>query len=562
MKTISLSKFLLILLIFLFILPNPLFNSQIIPIQAYDNYHIEKDRILELVFIGTNPDYIQEDYYHEILNHTYSSEFPLGSIFTTVLLSPKFRYVSNSTRDIFTNLIFNQSVFNESDNCFFVKSTTFHTLLIQEIINPLLKITDSTTYYMIILNFAFDTSPFEYIDVYIDYSQPDIDTNQESIVRNVANYGVSFSLIDFPVLGFLMSSIPKFEIESYPYIQDFLQNRIIKSEWNKRIGKLIDQAIWCRINPSPVFRFKVHQTVNIHYSLVYLEESRQDIQNKQNYEILNFINISLIELQIQSLISLSNIVSTLSVVQADSQFVDLLSNPLNNYGEWSDNLVKYLQHYSTIFWNTPYYVNEINNYGQEIDLFLAILVGSQGCLPWSDVDVGLSHSATQYSEIGGLSVITMNYDNLLLKNEGLTQTTQHELSHLLGLSHPHDYWDPTQNRLFYSWIWGYSNTALSYLITSYSYDYFDRDLVFREQIVTILESISKNDLKNKSIDMILDLIESGNYISMDKMLRKVEEMYWEYLDREDFHISFHTIIISTGIMITVILRLFYKKNKR
>ncbi|MHA2304556.1 MAG: hypothetical protein ACXACU_04120 [Candidatus Hodarchaeales archaeon] len=60
----------------------------------------------------------------------------------------------------------------------------------------------------------------------------------------------------------------------------------------------------------------------------------------------------------------------------------------------------------------------------------------------------MSHSASRSSEIGGLFVLTMNFNNFFLQNEGLTQTTQHELSHLLGLSHPHDYWDPVLKQLF------------------------------------------------------------------------------------------------------------------
>jgi hypothetical protein len=330
-------------------------------------------------------------------------------------------------------------------------------------------------------------------------------------------------------------------VESYPFVQDFLQKRITKSEWNERIGNIIDQAIWCRINPSPVFRYNAHKHVNIHYSLVYLEE------NVQNYDIMNYINITLIELKIQSLIPQTNIVSTISVVQTDSQFVNLLSNPLISYGEWSDNLVEYLQENSTIFWNTPYYVNEINRFEQEVDLFLAILVGSQECLPWSDIDVGLSHSASQYSEIGGLSVITMNYENLFQKNEGLTQTVQHELSHLLGLSHPHDYWDPVLKKLFYSWIWGYSNTVLSYLLTSYSYDYFDRDIIFCEQVISILESLVNEDYQTTAINMIFEQIKKGNYESQDTILTQVDVLYWEYLDRRNFHFLFQTLILGSSI---------------
>lgn len=109
----------------------------------------------------------------------------------------------------------------------------------------------------------------------------------------------------------------------------------------------------------------------------------------------------------------------------------------------------------------------------ELDLFVSIIVGEKDLLPYSDEYGGLSHYSTSSSEIGGLSVVTMNYENLFIKNEGLTRTTLHELGHLFGLIHPHDYWQPVDEILKYSWEWGYTSSPMTYLISGYDWDYFD-----------------------------------------------------------------------------------------
>ncbi len=467
-------------------------STIITPLEGQGNrtYYFKEDRTLEIVFIGINPNLVIENYYNNLVNHTYPSQYPHGDPLSFLTIGLQFRYLDNSTRDQLTNLLYSQSYHNETEDNYFIPFDTFLTSISNEIISPFFSITDSSTYYCIILNFAYDNSPFNISDVYIDYSQQDFDTNQISLIRNVANYGVSFTMKDTPVLGLITSSLPKFETENYPYIQHLINKQLNPYIWNKYLGSIIDQAIWCRINPSPVFRFNAHNKVNLHYSLIYLNG------NLTQYELLNYLNTTLIETQLQELLPISSISSSLSLIQADMNLITSINISTDQYDTWADNLVSILQTNSSQFWNTPYSTTESTQFDQPLDLFISILVGEASLLPWSSNNVGISHFISSQSEFGGLSVITMNYHNLLEDHEGLTQTTLHEVSHLFGLAHPHDYWDTISQNVVYSWIWSYSQTALSYLISSHSHDYFDKNLVFRVQIKSIIDSMTDYDYQD------------------------------------------------------------------
>lgn len=69
---------------------------------------------------------------------------------------------------------------------------------------------------------------------------------------------------------------------------------------------------------------------------------------------------------------------------------------------------------------------------------------------------------------------------------GFTTTVTHELGHHLGLSHPHDGYDPTtgvdygaQGDSYYTWVGDESNTVMHYLGVSNGFGQFDKDNMSR-----------------------------------------------------------------------------------
>lgn len=547
-----------ILSLFVLLLTFSLTQNRIIAVQGSQTYYFNEDRTLELVFIGISPNIVIEEYYQTLVNHTYPSEYPFGDPLSYLTIDLQFRYLSNSSRDQFANSLDSVSQYNEAEEAYFVLDDKFQSIITNEIVKKHLSITDSGSYYCLIINLAYDGSPFNYSNVYIDHSQPDLDTNEISLLRNVASYGVSFSLEESPVLGLITSSLPKSDIENYPYTQYLIDHQLSIYSWNEHLGSIINQAIWCRINPSPVFRFNAHKEVNLHYSLIYLNG------NLTQYELLDYINTIRIENQIQKLLPISFLSSSLSLIQADENFISAINISTDQYNAWTDNLISILQTNSYQFWNTPYSTTDITQYDQPLDLFIAILVGEEHLLPYSSNNVGISHFVSSKSEFGGLSVITMNYQNLLGNHEGLTQTTIHEISHLLGIAHPHDYWDPITQNVVYSWIWSYSQTSLSYSISSYSHDYFDKQLVLREQIQSLLENMKEHDYQDPAIHQILTQIRLGNYLSLKTVLQQVEYIFQQYNDRLQFHHFFQNVILPTcivTIIIGLISLILYKKKK-
>ena len=96
-----------------------------------------------------------------------------------------------------------------------------------------------------------------------------------------------------------------------------------------------------------------------------------------------------------------------------------------------------------------------------------------------------------------------------------------EIGHLFGLNHPHDYWNPTQGQVEYSWVWGYANTPMTYLLSSYEWDCFEKVMVSRSQIRSFKNLI---DVSNTEFLEIFDDIETGNDILTIK-LSQLRDLY-------------------------------------
>jgi hypothetical protein len=79
-------------------------------------------------------------------------------------------------------------------------------------------------------------------------------------------------------------------------------------------------------------------------------------------------------------------------------------------------------------------------------------------------------------------VFTFDYPEALSGGYGFTTTVTHEVGHHLGLSHPHDGYDPTTGvdyggvgDSYFTWVGDESNTVMHYLAVSNSFGRFDKD---------------------------------------------------------------------------------------
>jgi hypothetical protein len=91
---------------------------------------------------------------------------------------------------------------------------------------------------------------------------------------------------------------------------------------------------------------------------------------------------------------------------------------------------------------------------------------------------------------------------------GLTGTHIHEVGHHLGLSHPHDGFDPAENRdfdatgkLFFAWVGDEVNSVMSYIDVNWDFSVFDRDNMDRFQAAAHLRSTNA---------IAADVLRSGN----------------------------------------------------
>ncbi len=236
-------------------------------------------------------------------------------------------------------------------------------------------------------------------------------------------------------------------------------------------------------------------------------------------------------------------VSTL-LVQAPESFKEITSEKGESYSLWASKIEHYLKNHASPYWGCDYFVEETNDYNTELNLFIAVIYGRDEMLPWSIDNAGLTHFATNTSELAGMSIITMNYQNLFNNSEGLTLTTLHEIGHLFGLIHPHDYWNPTTSQLEDSWIWGFSSTPMTYLLSDYQFDFFDHLLVWRLQTDSLLSSMNKYDYESKAIENIYFEIREGSFQSLEDELLKVRRVFFRYKDQVNFPILFTRMVMS------------------
>jgi hypothetical protein len=275
-------------------------------------------------------------------------------------------------------------------------------------------------------------------------------------------------------------------------------------------------------------------------------------QNISLARMMRFLNITKIEIEVRHLLMISEISVHTIATLAPEPFQKIAEEKGHNYLAWASKVEQFLKAQAFSFWGRDYSVRETNDYLKEIDLFIAVIYGEEKSLPWSATNAGLTHFATNTSEVAGLSVITMNYQNIVNNSEGLTLTTLHEIGHLFGLVHPQDYWNPYTSQVEDSWIWGYVPSPMTYLLSYYQFDYFDRLQVWRVQIDSLLNSMSEYRYEEEAINRIRMEMKDGKTLSFEDELVEAKEAFLRYKDHVTFHYLSNALIMS-GVGLSVIL---------
>jgi len=95
---------------------------------------------------------------------------------------------------------------------------------------------------------------------------------------------------------------------------------------------------------------------------------------------------------------------------------------------------------------------------------------------------------------------------------GVTLTLIHETGHHLGLSHPHDGWDPVYGEVYYQgqfvWVGDHSYTMMHYHDLTYNVGVFNKDAMNRYMTITYL------NYANKILGMIMENPHSGDVAGM------------------------------------------------
>ncbi|MHA1227277.1 MAG: hypothetical protein ACTSPV_11090, partial [Candidatus Hodarchaeales archaeon] len=152
---------------------------------------------------------------------------------------------------------------------------------------------------------------------------------------------------------------------------------------------------------------------------------------------------------------------------------------------------------------------------------------------------------------------TMNNNTLLRQDEGLTLTTLHELGHLIGLTHPHDYWDLQDKKVQYNWLWDYTISPMTYLTGGYLWDYFDRQQASRIQIDSLIPTISVNDNYYSELSTLVQSIRSGSEQYLYGVLEGLTKLYSEMKEEVDRRNTFG--VVTTGLGLIVISRVLIKR---
>ncbi|MHA1226211.1 MAG: hypothetical protein ACTSPV_05655, partial [Candidatus Hodarchaeales archaeon] len=194
---------------------------------------------------------------------------------------------------------------------------------------------------------------------------------------------------------------------------------------------------------------------------------------------------------------------------------------------------------------------------QKLELYAGVLYGTEETLPWADKYLGLTFE-TQYNDGYGIfALTTINNNTLLRQDEGLTLTTLHELRHLIGLTHPHDYWDLQDKKIQYNWLWDYTISPMTYLTGGYLWDYFDRQEAYKIQIDSLIQALAKNGNYYSELNTLVQSIRSGSEQYPYGVLEGLTKLYSKTINETDRRNVFG--VVTTGMGLIVIGMLLIKR---
>ena len=503
---------------------------------------ILEDRTLTILGVGLNDDYLNGEQLLTTSSSIINAEYPFGDLLSTMNLTLSIKYVRNNTRDLFVGNMFTEAQWNETKQAYFIPAKNFQNGL------TVLSIPDSLVkYYLIVINFAFPGSPFGKYPVYINYTTIDHDSQKKSFLRPYSDYGVTFTNEKKPTLGLIVSTDHP-TMSDYPSILKLMDGIISQGEWNSRLNEVIRQALWSRINPSPVIRYSPHNRIVLQLSLIMMDDGYTGL------EIQAGVNQTLIIEQIKDLTLVSEVSSSLVMSEASMELKGLANTSTENYFRWVQEITNYLTEKANHYWINGWDYPQPYEITKELPIYVAIMAGKPETLPWSNPNAGITNFRSLSSEYGGLVLITMNYEQLYGLNEGLTLTTLHELGHVFGLPHPHEYWDTNDQQVYDSWAWGYAQTPMTYLLTDYTWDFFDYTMVWREQMQSLLQQLKDTTMREE----VLYRIRQGLYTDYTtELLALLTQIQQEKVQSEEELIMMSMVIpvislLSFGVIIGVI----------
>ncbi len=510
-----------------------------------------ESRELEISFIGIDEEIVDIVLLRSAFNTSeapYPAEYPSGEIMSYLEFNHiRFTFKSQDVLPTLYSQLSSVATHEINSSDYFIRQEAFIDALIESTVIPATQYAWST-YHILVINLATVTSPFGTKNVYLNYTREDHDTQQRSLLRPYAPYGVSFSLPNQTIVGLLVSSDPQIESSNYPLYQSLLNGTMTHQQWNSNLKDQLEHTIWCRFHPSPVFRYYAHREVRIHLALIGMDTTYSILDMK------DYLDQILIETKVEELLCISEIQVLTFISNAPLELQTLTFNDWGSYSAWLIQVSRYLKDEGEEFWDIPYSLSE-PDYGSPQDLYVAILYGNESFLPYTPENAGITFYASDMTDEGGLALITLNYDQIFSSHEGFTQTTLHEISHLFGLIHSHDYWHPLTQQVESSWDWGYTSSPVTYLCTGYDYDIFDKLVVWRNQMYSLLTAMTEYEYEQRRIQALKTQIEEGSFLSLNGSLHKAVQIYQVYHQQKVFHETFTfglNIIIGLAILLPTV----------
>lgn len=500
---------------------------------------LEEDRDLELMLMGFNKAWVDQNNVTEELDGLYTSHLPYGNKLCDMTINSIVTFIDEIKTISFVSNLFSKAFFVDGD--YFILIDDF-----QSVFNNFFSGYKYIRYWQIFLiNFNFQGSPFGLANVYLNYTLSDIDTHQRSLLRSYSDRGISFTHYKNQIMGLFVSTDPPFPIPYFPLVKDTPSSTL-----NKQILQIVSNAIRARINPSPTFNYFPHDSITLHISFIDFNNSfitNHHFENLLSHEQFfeDFLVISDVSIDINQVVNVNPI----------SESILEITETTNNFPSWIDQLIDYCKANAQKLWGVEYEITDSTSYSNKQDYFICIFIGSSIELPYSKIIAGLTEFGDDSSEFGGISILTINSDNYLMKNEGITIVTVHEISHLFGLTHPHDYLGNNRYDIEYCYEWSFTSSVLSYQTCSINYDSTDHQLLWRLQYRALLSQLSDVN----SLEFFKNKIQDGYISNTNKVLF---DLIKKNNPNQFYNSLFFFIIPIAFTLLSVRFYLIKRKNRK